>query len=470
MNTVFPLRFRRLPDQSLIFANEAGQFFKSDDAFLNRLSDQNLTQQDNDFLSDRAMSSAGRGDLNETAFLHRLSGRMRTPSELSYLILVPTLRCDLACSYCQVSRAALNAKGFDWSEETLSQVLTYIDTSQSDKMQVEFQGGEPTLRLDLMKSVIAFCRSKFKTCRFIVCTNLSTVSSEFLDLVSHDDVFVSSSMDGSPETHKSQRTNSDELTSQFFKNFEDLAKKIGGRLSALPTLNSTNLPEPSDFIEAFDRFNMRSIYLRPIVYHGFARKQHSESRNYQNDWQKFYEACVFEMIERNSKEIGRVYEEYYLTLVLKRLLRAGEDNHIDLRTPNWLGYDHQLIDYDGRIYPSDEARMIARTGQADLSIGTVSTGLNYKKRDELQARAFNALDPWCSQCPYQAACGSDPIDDLARHGRADVPKPATVFWQKHLHMFDFAMGLIFSKNPKVQRSLASWLGLPTSTALGEILS
>ena len=141
MNTVFPLRFRRLPDQSLIFANEAGQFFKSDDAFLNRLSDQNLTQQDNDFLSDRAMSSAGRGDLNETAFLHRLSGRMRTPSELSYLILVPTLRCDLACSYCQVSRAALNAKGFDWSEETLSQVLTYIDTSQSDKMQVEFQGG-----------------------------------------------------------------------------------------------------------------------------------------------------------------------------------------------------------------------------------------------------------------------------------------------------------------------------------------
>ena len=470
MITVFPLRFRRLPDRSLIFANEAGQFFKSDDAFLNRLSDQNLTQSDNRFLSDRAMSSARQGDLNETAFLHRLAGRMRTPSELSYLILVPTLRCDLACSYCQVSRAALNAKGFDWSKETLSQVLAYIDASQSDKMQIEFQGGEPTLRLDLMKSVMEFCRAKFKTCRFIVCTNLSDISPEFLEIVSHEDVFVSSSMDGSPETHKSQRTNTDDLTSRFFTNFEALAEKIGGRLSALPTLDSKNLPAPSNFLDAFDRYNMRSIYLRPIVYHGFARKQHSESRNYQNDWQKFYEACVFEMIERNFHGIGSIYEEYYLTLALKRLLRSGEDNHIDLRTPNWLGYDHQLIDYDGQIYPSDEARMIARTGQADLSIGTVFAGIDYQKRNELQARAFNALDPWCSQCPYQAACGSDPIDDLARHGRTDVPKPATVFCQKHLHIFDFAMSLIFSKDSKVQHSLASWLDLPTSTDLGEVLS
>lgn len=469
MTTLFPLRFRRLKDNSLIFANEAGQFFQSDDKFLNRLSSRSLTKLDYQFLDNGAFSSAKAGDLNETAFLHQLAGRMQKPSELSYLILVPTLRCDLACSYCQVSRAALNAKGFDWSEETLALVLSYIGESQSDRIQIEFQGGEPTLRIDLLKAVMEFCREKFETCRFIVCTNLSKLSPELLELVAFEDVFVSSSMDGAPEMHKNQRTETDDLTRRFYDNFKQLAEIIGDRLSALPTLDSKKLPNPSTLLNAFDHYKMRSIYLRPIVYHGFARKRHSDSRDYQVDWQNFYEACVYEMISRNSTVTEDYYEEYYLTLILKRLLRSGEDSHIDLRSPNWLGYDHQLIDYDGQIYPSDEARMMARTGQADLSIGMVQSGLDFQKRDKLQSRAFNALDPWCSQCPYQAACGSDPIDDLARHGRTDVPKPATAFCQKHLHMFDFAMELIFSKDENVQRSLALWLGLPAPVALGERL-
>lgn len=39
--------------------------------------------------------------------------------KMNYLILVPTLRCNLACGYCQVSRAPENARGFDWSVETM---------------------------------------------------------------------------------------------------------------------------------------------------------------------------------------------------------------------------------------------------------------------------------------------------------------------------------------------------------------
>lgn len=467
MSFLFPLRFRRLPDDTLIFANESGQFFRANDNFLQRISEDALDASDVEFLDDNALSSRKAGDLNETAFLHRLAGRLRTPSELSYLILVPTLRCDLACSYCQVSRAALNAKGFDWSDETLERVLSYIDQSQSKRIQIEFQGGEPTLRLDILKAVIDFCRGKFDECRFIICTNLSRLSPEFLALVTAEDVFVSSSMDGSAKMHQSQRTETDGLTRQFFDNFEALAELIGGRLSALPTLDSKKLPKPSDILDAFNQYNMRSIYLRPIVYHGFARKRHADSRNHQADWQQFYEDCVHEMISRNANEDGDYYEEYYLTLIIKRLLRGGEDSHIDLRSPNWLGYDHQLIDYDGQIYPSDEARMMARTGLANLSIGNVETGVDQKLRQAIQARAFNALDPWCSQCPYQSACGSDPIDDLARHGRVDIPKPASAFCQKHLHMFDFAMSLIYSEDEKVQRSLASWLNLPGPTKLGE---
>ena len=42
--------------------------------------------------------------------------RRYVPNVLDYIILVPTLRCNLACSYCQVSRASIAAKGYDWSQ------------------------------------------------------------------------------------------------------------------------------------------------------------------------------------------------------------------------------------------------------------------------------------------------------------------------------------------------------------------
>lgn len=65
--------------------------------------------------------------------------------ELDYLILVPTLRCNLTCSYFQVSRAAIGARNHDWSEETLLHVLGLVAKLKGTAAKIEFQGGEPTL-------------------------------------------------------------------------------------------------------------------------------------------------------------------------------------------------------------------------------------------------------------------------------------------------------------------------------------
>ncbi|MBL4878287.1 MAG: hypothetical protein JKY78_05280, partial [Hyphomonas sp.] len=152
--------------------------------------------------------------------------------------------------------------------------------------------------------------------------------------------------------------------------------------------------------------------------------------------------------------------------LLKRLLRPGENSHADLRSPNWLAYDHQVIDFDGQIYPTDEARMLARSRLIDLSVGDVKAGIDEERRLTLQGNAFNTFDPWCSRCPYQAACGVDPIDDLARHGFTGPPKPSTSFCQRHLHLFDLAMKLMHSPDVAVQDSIAKWLHLPASIELG----
>jgi len=460
MSQVLPLRFRRLTGGELVFAHEAGGYFVSDDPFLDRLTSDALSEADVRTLDRKGLILHGEGDLAETGFLQQLARRTPRPQALNYVLLVPTLRCDLACSYCQVSRAAKQAKGFDWSPEMLANTLAFLDRHGGDKIQIEFQGGEPTLRLDLVQAVIEFCRMRFVKPKFVLCTNLSELSDPLRELIGAPDVHVSTSLDGSVDLHQKRRTRTSETTDQFLSNLETAIALAPGRVAALPTLDPRDLPDPGVLLDTYDRFGMRSIYLRPIVYQGFARKQHPQSRAMDAEWWAFYEAVIADMIRRNADAPVQYFEEYYLTLAMRRLLQPGLDAHIDLRSPNWLGFDHLVVDYDGQLYPTDEARMLARTGQIDLSIGSVGRGIDTAKRHELQGRAFNALDPWCSQCVYQAACGSDPIDDLARMGRADVPRPLTAFCQRHLHIFDLAMELLLSPDETVQRSVALWLGLP----------
>jgi hypothetical protein len=105
--------------------------------------------------------------------------------------------------------------------------------------------------------------------------------------------------------------------------------------------------------------------------------------------------------------------------------------------------------------------MMARTGQIDLSIGHVTTGLEEERLALLRGSAFNDLDPDCIHCPFQPFCGTDNIDAISRYGRVDWPRHDTWFCQRQLSMFDFAFELLASEDRKIQHSLALWSGVGT---------
>src|SRR3546814_14368962 len=63
----------------------------------------------------------------------------------------------------------------DWSSDVCSSDL--------------FQGGEPTLRLDLIAAVIERC-TRFAERQFVVCTNLQSLSDAHLALFDRDDVYI----------------------------------------------------------------------------------------------------------------------------------------------------------------------------------------------------------------------------------------------------------------------------------------
>lgn len=455
---VWPLKFRDRNDGSVLFADDAGGFFLADAPFLSRYAEDRLRQTDISFLQSNGHTFEVEHDLAWTSFAYKWSRRQARPDKLNYLILVPTLRCNLACPYCQVSRVAETAKGFDWDETTLHSVIEYLDGLTTEEIKVEFQGGEPLLRLDLLAAVRDFCRKRFKRAQFVVCTNLQSLGHEEWDFLCADDTFVSTSLDGDFATHQRQRTKNGSTTTAFFENLSEAARRLGpDRLSALPTIEPASPPNFDMLLDNYEQLGIRSIYLRPINHQGFARRLTNGDAP-ATDWNRLYNDFIDRLIERNAKSESTM-EEYYFSQCLRRVLQLGADSHVDLRNPNFFATNYLVIDYDGRLYPTDEARMLTRIGRIDLSIGLVGNPIDQPKVDLLNSASLNNFDADCIHCPYQPFCGTDVIDDLSRYGRIDLRKPDTWFCQRHVSVFDKVFDMIYSGDQKVQRSLAAWLGL-----------
>ncbi|WP_166096780.1 His-Xaa-Ser system radical SAM maturase HxsB [Rhizobium flavescens] len=456
---VFPLKFRQWDDGSFLFADDAGGFFRSDETFLIRYAKGMLTDEDLSFLEENGHVYRQIDDYSFNAFMYRWAKRLYAPGDLDYVILVPTLRCNLSCGYCQVSRVNENTPGFDWDETTLQATLKFLDSLKTTRMKVEFQGGEPLLRIDLLERVREFCRKRFDVVEFVVCTNLHQLGTREWAFISADDTYVSTSLDANASVHQRQRTITAERTAEFFGNLRRAIDILGpSKVSALPTLDVRNLPDPRSVIESFTSFEMRSIYLRPVNYQGFARKQF-QALDSAVRWNAYHAEFIDAMIDYNWTANEPV-EEYYFVHCLRRVLRSGHNGHSDLRNPNVLGQSYLVIDHDGVFYPTDEARMVTRIGRIDLSMGNVRTGLSSVTVDALNAEATNNLHPDCVHCSYQPFCGVDLVDDLSRYGRIDMPKHDTDFCRRHTHLFDKVFELIYSEDPKVRKSVAIWAGMP----------
>jgi His-Xaa-Ser system radical SAM maturase HxsB len=442
----------------MLFSDDAGGFFKADAAFLERYASDTLSDRDLAFLSRGGHAYRTEGDLAHTGFAYRWSQRQAVRRELGYVILVPTLRCNLSCGYCQVSRASESAQGYDWSPDVFAETLSFLDGLAATEIKIEFQGGEPLLRVDLLEQVRAFCRDRFSTSTFVVCTNLQRLGEREWAFLSAPDTFVSTSLDGDPATHQRQRTASPEATESFFANLDHAIATLGpGKVSALPTIDPLSPPGFDELVSAFVDRGLKSIYLRPINHQGFARRGRAADDGLDR-WNAYHGDFIERLIERNHRT-GVVLEEYYFSQCLKRALRAGADEHVDLRNPNFFADDYIVIDHDGTLYPTDEARMQSRIGRVDLSIGHVRSGVARDVVETLNAASLNSFDPDCVHCPYQPFCGSDIIDDISRYGRIDVPKHDTWFCRRHTSLFDKVFELLYRQDEATRLSLAHWSGV-----------
>lgn len=451
---LLPFKFDRFDDESYIITNLIGEYLLIDRDDLDGLVHRKLN------VTHRLYSQLRSKHFirlpKEKSPVELLALKLRTKlSRLSQFtnlhIFVVTLRCDHSCPYCQVSRQSEDKSSFDMTKEMADKSLDFVFKSPSPAIKIEFQGGEPLLNFELIKYIVesAEVRNQIvnRDLAFVIATTLSLITDEILDFCKLHKIQLSTSLDGPEGLHNSNRPRPNKDSYQrFITGLEQARNRLGyDQVSALMTTTESSLDKVRDIIDEYLKLGFKGIFLRPLSPYGFAIKTKKFMAYNTERWLHFYKAGLDYIIELNRN--GVEFSEYYSSLILKKILTAQESGYVDLMNPAGIGIAAIVFNYDGKVYASDESRMLAEMGDKTFELGNILSDsyediiLSDKLLDAIE-ESFTLSAPMCSECAFEPYCGSEPVYHHAIHKDFLGRKPESEFCKKNMSIFKHLITLM----------------------------
>lgn len=440
-------RSRQLPDGSTLGVSTTGDYAiltKSEIAALQQspvsLPIQRLAELRSRFFIGSAGASLGTQRLIKS----RIAAKRETVRNGPSLhIIVPTLQCAHSCKYCQVSRS-LDDVGHTMTLDDLDLACDAIFQSPAKTLTVEFQGGDPLLRFDLVRHAIVRIKMRNETegrrIRFVVASTLHQLDETMCEFFQSHQVFLSTSVDGPKDLHNSNRPTPTRNAYERTVAGIDMARRFLGAesVSALMTTTKASLKQPEDIVDEYVALGFRDIFLRPLSSYGFAMRNQSLLGYGLDDFTSFYQRGLARVLHWNRQ--GVELREVYATIILNKMLSTFDGGYVDLQSPTGAGQSVLVYNYDGFVYPSDEARMLAETGDRSLRLGRIGTPLKTLQSSAVQRALVEASlvesTPDCKACTYRLYCAPNPIDAQAQFGTPLAPVLQTEHCRRHLWLFD----------------------------------
>jgi His-Xaa-Ser system radical SAM maturase HxsB len=379
-------------------------------------------------------------------------------------IFVVTLRCDHSCQYCQVSRAAVDARGYDMSLEHATAAVERVFESPAQNLTIEFQGGEPALRFDLVRDIVGLAEARNeaegRSLRFTMASTLHHLGEDELAFCRDHEIHLSTSIDGGAALHNGQRSHPSRQSYERTIDGLERARAVLGHdgVAALPTLTRRALSDPEGLVDVYRALGFNSLFLRPLSPYGFALKTRRALGYSMDEFLAFYEKALAYILTLN--EAGEQFEETNAAILLRHILTPFHSGYADLRSPAAAGVGVLVYNYDGLVYPTDEARMAAETGDRRFALGPVTATL-----DELMASplmqwlatgAVAEAQPGCSDCAFVPYCGADPVHHATVDGDPAVSRPGSEFCEKHLGLFHILFRHLAEADPETLRTFNAW--------------
>ena len=467
---LLPFRFHVLAAGRELLVSEVGDYLLAPRGTAARVVARDVTYADEPALYADLLAGFFISDSPTYALLDVLATRYRTKKAFldnftALHIFVVTLRCEHTCHYCQVSRVTADKEAFNLRRAHLDRGIDLMLRSPSPHVTMEFQGGEALLAFDLIRYGVEQAERRAaaagKAITFVVCTNLAVLTDEMLAYCRAHRLLLSTSLDGPEFLHNANRhrpqRNSYALTVQGIARAR--AALGHDRVSALMTTSTLSLEHPLAIVDEYVAQGFASVFLRPISPYGFALRHDGKNKYATDRFLHFYKTALAHILDYNFR--GHFLREDYATIILRKILTPFAVGYVDLQSPAGAVTSVVVFNYDGAVYASDEARMLAAMGDHTFRLGHLDTHsyeqLFYGAQAQtIAAAGVNEALAGCADCALQPYCGADPVLHHATQGDRYGHRPSSVFCQKNMgiitHLFE-----LMAADPRIEAIFHRWV-------------
>lgn len=338
--------------------------------------------------------------------------------------LIVTERCTLRCRYCVYTGTydySRSHSGADMSLETAIRAVDYLAARYKERERhnpgrtpaLGFYGGEPLLRLDLIRKVVEHVSRIGLKCSFNVTTNGTVCDDETIEFLAKNDFNVAVSLDGPPGEHDRNRIFPDGRGS-FSYAYGLLAKlrsarerygagqpgqtpyvilSCADRATDFQVLREFFDSDPGTFAKSGARVSMIYPY-RTSYYDGWSEENlRRAERTASAMWPEYLEAAAAQDRPDAMSFTGTMFG-----LPLRGLLSSLCSDISPMRGACVPG-SRLAVDPAGRLH-------ICERVNNNYAIGDVERGLDLEVVVEMQNALQSYIQDHCADCGVKRLCGA----------------------------------------------------------------
>lgn len=330
-------------------------------------------------------------------------------------VLNVTEDCNFRCKYCIYSGIynnvrTHNKKYMTWEIAKAAINDFLINSSEVENPALSFYGGEPMLAWGLIERCVSYLKRNNKKCHFSLTTNGSLVNKSNISYFVENDFSLSISLNGPKKNHDAYRV---------YKNGRGSWDKILHNISLIRDFDEDyfqrkvaficTLTPPFKVLDCFKYFNQNfpknrsrftSIDYKNVKYFEDKFSISSLIKDYSEQASHLFDIYKERFINEDQFDnslwsLGGFFEVFPFTFYKKPSFML--DNKFIPLGQCLIGSKRLFVDTDGCYLPCERIR-------ERLIIGSVDTGLDYKKIYEYFKFFSESHSLICKDCPYIRFC------------------------------------------------------------------